>query len=434
MDACAEGLTAEAVLRSAVDYEAVIVFTSTPTVSRDARLMAMLKESRPATMIGVVGPHVTVFPEQTLHSYPFIDFVAFGEFDRTLADVSEGIPFERIKGLAFRRGDRVVRNAPRPLMENLDVLPFVTPVYARDLHIENYYNGFLLHPYISLFGGRGCRWRCTFCLWPQTITDRNYRVRSKENICEEIALAKDLFPAVKEFFFNDDTFTDHPQLLSIGERLGQLGVTWSCNARETLSEEQLRSLKSCGLRCMVLGIESGNEQIRRNVKKGIPLQKAAHFSETAQKLGIRIHATFVLGLPGETRETIEETIRFVRDLDPYSMQVSLAAPYPGTELYEQARNNGWLKGEGVGLGTSGIQDSAISFDHLAAQEIFEGVERVYRSFYLRPKPIARMLWEMLHDRRLFLRRLKEGREFFFFLGKRERDVPANTAMAPGSGH
>ena len=224
---------------------------------------------------------------------------------------------------------------------------------------------------------------------------------------------------MKEFFFDDDTFTDHPQLEEIGRKIGRLGVTWSCNARANVPERTLEMLKDNGLRLLVVGFESGNQQILNNIRKGISLEGARRFSQAAKNAGVLIHGTFILGLPGETRETMEETMRFSREIDPYSMQVSLAAPYPGTVLYEQAKREGWLVGEGGGLVREGIQNSVMAYPWLSKEEIFAAVEVFYRRFYLRPAPILRILKEMLKDRREFSRRIREGREFFSFMAKRK---------------
>ena len=171
-----------------------------------------------------------------------------------------------------------------------------------------------------------------------------------------------------------------------------------------------------------MGFESGNQQILNNIRKGISLEGARRFSQAAKNAGVLIHGTFILGLPGETRETMEETMRFSREIDPYSMQVSLAAPYPGTVLYEQAKSEGWLIGEGGGLVREGIQNSVMAYPWLSKEEIFATVEVFYRRFYLRPAPILRILKEMLKDRREFSRRIREGREFFSFMAKRKAAV------------
>jgi radical SAM superfamily enzyme YgiQ (UPF0313 family) len=238
-----------------------------------------------------------------------------------------------------------------------------------------------------------------------------------------MALAKSLFPEAKEYFFDDDTFTDNaPRAVEIARKIRDLGITWSCNSRANTARETLRSLKECGLRLLTVGFESGNQQILNNIKKGIRIEQAREFVKATKELGILVHGAFIIGLPGETAETIEETIHYALELDLYSIQVSLVAPYPGTEIYAQGVREGWIVREGDGLTKDGIQNAAISYRGLSREEIFETVERFYRRFYLRPKPILRIVKEMLRDRDEFTRRIREGKEFFSFMAKRKEVV------------
>jgi radical SAM superfamily enzyme YgiQ (UPF0313 family) len=362
---------------------------------------------------------VMVRPDETLLMSEALDFVATGEFDYSVPEIASGIPLGRVDGIAFRSNGNILRTPDRLPIQDLDALPFVTNVYARDLRMENYFIGYLQHPYVSLYTGRGCRSRCTFCLWPQTIGGHIYRVRSPDNVYKEIVQARVRFPQVKEFFFDDDTFTeDLKRAEEIARKIGSLGIRWSCNVRANVPEQTLRVLKENGLRMVVAGFESGNQAILNNIKKGIHLKGAREFVKSAKKLGILVHGTFILGLPGEAPETIEETIRFAQEIDPYSIQVSLVAPYPGTELYRQALEEGWLVKTEDLLVQEGIQDASLSYRGLSNSEIFEAVDRFYRRFYLRPKPVLRILKDMLQDRHLFTRRIREGWEFFSFLAKR----------------
>lgn len=423
IDAPPADMDVNEVIRQARGYDLIIMSTSTPTISHDAKVAELLKDHYPGIKIGFVGPHTMVLPEETLKTSAAIDFVTTGEFDYSVTEIAGGVPLDRVDGIAFRSNGGIRRTADRPPVEDLDALPFVTPVYARDLTIDNYYNGYLKHPYVSLYAGRGCRARCIFCLWPQTISGHTYRVRSAENVYEEMVQAKALFPKVKEFFFDDDTFTDNPSRAEeIARKIKHLGVTWSCNSRANTSKKTLEVLKACGLRLLTVGFESGNQQILNNIKKGIRLEQAREFIRATKDLGILVHGAFILGLPGETSGTMEETMRFAREIDPYSIQVSLVAPYPGTEIYSQGLREGWIVREGDKLTNEGIQNAAISYSGLSRDAIFEAVERFYRRFYLRPRPILRILGEMLQDRDEFSRRLREGKEFFSFMAKRKEVV------------
>ncbi|HXW68146.1 MAG TPA: hopanoid biosynthesis associated radical SAM protein HpnJ [Dissulfurispiraceae bacterium] len=411
------------VVQQASGYDLIVINTSTPTLANDITLAELLKEHYSGSIIGFVGPLTVVLPEDTLKRAMAVDFVTTGEFDYAVAEIAQGIPFHRVEGIAYRENGKIKRTENRPPLQNLDSLPFVTDVYARDLVIEKYYNGYLKHPYVSFYTGRGCGARCTYCLWPQTISGHVYRVRSPENVYDEMVNAKRLFPQAKEFFLDDDTFTDNPsRAIEIARKFRKLGITWSCNARANVQKNTLRELKESGLRLLTVGFESGNQQILNNIKKGTRIERIKEFVRATKDLGILVHGAFILGLPGETAETIENTMRFALELDPYSIQVSLVAPYPGTALYAQALREGWLSGEGDPLVRNGIQNSTLSYASISSEELFESVERFYRRFYLRPRPILRILKEMLQDRHEFSRRIREGREFFSFMAKRKEAV------------
>jgi hopanoid biosynthesis associated radical SAM protein HpnJ len=417
-------------LRAASGFHHVIIHTSTPSLNNDCKVAEALKAQQPSTRIGFVGAHAAVLPAETLNASWAIEWVGRKEFDYTCKEVAEGRPLAEIKGLSYKRDGQIIHNPERELISDMDALPWVVDVYKRDLQIENYFIGYLLHPYLSLYTGRGCPAQCIFCLWPQTIAGHNYRVRSADNVAAEMARAKQLFPQVKEFFFDDDTFTANlPRAREIAGKLKPLGLTWSCNSRANVPHETIKTMKDCGLRLLLVGYESGNAEILKRIKKGVTLAQAKQFTNDCRELGVTIHGTFVLGLPIETRETIQETIRFAMELDVFSIQVSLAAPYPGTELYELARQNGWLaKPEQADMvRADGLQESALEYPGLAKEEIFAAVEQFYHRYFLRPKPILRIIKTMLEDKEVCARRLREGYEFFRTMAQRREDLAASKA-------
>jgi hopanoid biosynthesis associated radical SAM protein HpnJ len=423
LDAPADEIGVDATLAIAAEYELVIIHTSTPSFPTDAKFAELLKERAPKVMIGMVGAKVAVEPDSALLATKAIDFVAREEFDYTCKEIAEGVPLADVTGISYCGPDgRVIHNVPREMIEDMDGLPFVAPVYKRDLKIENYFIGYLKHPYVSIYTGRGCRSRCTFCLWPQTVGGHRYRVRSPASVIEEVTWIKENMPEVKEIMFDDDTFTDfRPRAEEIARGLGALGVTWSCNAKANVPYSTLKIMKDNGLRLLLVGYESGDDQILLNIKKGLRTDIARRFSEDCRKLGIIIHGTFILGLPGETQETIEKTIRFAKEINPHTIQVSLAAPYPGTTLYKQAIENGWLQTSRVInlVNEKGVQLAAISYPHLSKEEIYHGVEVFYKRFYFRPSKIWEIVREMLTSWEMMQRRLREGVEFFRFLRAHE---------------
>ncbi len=411
----------EPVIDDAKTRDLVIMHTSTPSFASDVKVAQALKDAKPSLKIGMVGAKVAVQPEESLLKGAPIDFVARNEFDFTIKEVAEGRDLKDIDGISFRNADGViVHNRERAMIENMDTLPFVTDVYKRDLHIEDYFIGYLMHPYISIYTGRGCKSHCTFCLWPQTVGGHRYRTRSPEHVAEEIRAARKMFPQVREFFFDDDTFTDDlPRAEAIARLLGKMGVVWSCNAKANVPRATLKILKENGLRLLLVGYETGNQQILYNIKKGMRIEVARAFTKNCHELGIKIHGTFIMGLPGETKETIQETIRFATDINPHTLQVSLAAPYPGTFLHRQATENGWLDAKNAELiDEHGIQIAPLTYPHLSHSEIFDSVETFYRKFYFRAPKIASIVGEMVRSPTMMKRRLREGVEFFQFLKER----------------
>jgi len=425
IDAPPDRLSFEDIVPEISRRELVVMHTSTPSFRADARTAAKIKEVNPHIRIGLIGAHVAVEPAKSLEAAPAVDFVARNDFDFTIKEVAEDRPFGQIKGLSWRNpAGTIVHNEPREPLADMDQLPWVTPVYKRDLKVENYFSGYLKHPYVSFYTGRGCKSRCTFCLWPQTIAGHRYRVRSVEDVVAEMKWAKAAFPQVREFFFDDDTLTDNlPRVEALAVELGKLGVTWSCNAKANVPRKTLEVMKDNGLRLFLVGYESGNQQILFDIKKGMRVEFARRFTRDCHELGILIHGTFILGLPGETRETIRETLEFAKEINPHTIQVSLAAPYPGTFLYRQAKENGWLYQEESELLTQhGTQIAALNYPHLSHGEIFEAVEDFYRKFYFRPSKIASIVAEMFTSPEIMKRRLSEGVEFFHFLRSRRDAV------------
>jgi hopanoid biosynthesis associated radical SAM protein HpnJ len=373
MDCPPHDIDVKTCLAEANNYDHVIIHTSTPSLKNDSKVAQAIKSQKPATTIGFVGAHAAVLPAETLKAAPAVDWVGRKEFDFTCKEVAEGRPLGEVAGLSYRKDGKIVHNPERDLIHNMDSLPWVVDVYKRDLQVEKYSIGYLKDPYLSLYTGRGCPAQCTFCLWPQTIGGHKYRVRSTENVAAEMAHAKKLFPQVQEFFFDDDTFTANlPRAREIAQQLKPLGMTWSCNSRANVNYDTIKLMKDCGLRLFLVGYESGNQQILDRIKKGINIEEAKRFTKACKDIGVIIHGTFILGLPVETKETIEETIRYAMDLDVFSIQVSLAAPYPGTELYEMARQNGWFakKDKTDIIHDDGIQQSTLEYPGLEQRRDF----------------------------------------------------------------
>jgi hopanoid biosynthesis associated radical SAM protein HpnJ len=431
VDAQALRLSLAQTLFVAKDYDHVVLYTSSPTLPGDAQVAAAVKAQRPDTIVGMVGPHPTVLPERTLKDAPAVDYVCRNEFDYSVKEIAEGAALSDVRGIVYPTGAATYEHTPaRPVDENLDALPWVTRVYKRDLDIEKYNIPWMHWPYASIYTTRGCPAQCTFCLWPQTTSGHRYRKRSVDDVIAEMTWAKDNLRTVREFFFDDDTFSfEKERTREIARRLKPLGITWGGNARGNLDYETLRTMKEGGARNLVVGYESSSQQILNNVKKGIRVEKYVEFTRNAKRAGLMIHGAFILGLPGETEKTIEETIRFACELDLDTIQVSLAAPYPGTQLYDWLVGNGYLNEGGSLVSAEGFQDVMVNYPDLPSGRIFAGVERFYRKFYFRPRYIARQVARMVVDRSERKRLLSEGRQFLRFL--RERRTRGGDSLFAG---
>ena len=423
VDAPARGLTVDDILPMAKEYEFLVLYTSTPSFPNDVKIAEAFKNKNPKLIIGFCGAHVAVNPDHSILASDAIDFVAGNEFDFTIKEIAEGNSLENIDGLVYKKNGVPIHNKPRAIIEDMDSLPWVTKIYKDNLVTTDYYNGYMLHPYMSFYTGRGCKSHCSFCLWPQTISGHKYRTRSVKNITAEIAWARDNFPEIKEFFFDDDTLTDNIEHVeALAKEIGKLGIVWSCNAKANVPYETLKIMKDNGLRLLLVGYESGNQNILVNIKKGIRIDVAKQFTRDCHNLGILIHGTFIVGLPGETSETIEETIKYAKELNPQTIQVSLPAAYPGTLLYKQAIENGWLVADQDLVGNDGVQHSVQSYPHLTSNEIFKAVDDFYKRFYFRPKKMVTLFFEMCSDWEVMKRRSLEGIEFFKFLFGRENAI------------
>jgi hopanoid biosynthesis associated radical SAM protein HpnJ len=438
LDAPSHHVSAEETINIARDYEFLVLFTSTPGFPGDIRLVKKIREVNPKIKLAFVGPHVSVLPERSLKDCPEIDFVVRKEFDFAVCEFAQGKPLEEILGISFLKNGSVVHTPDRPEVQDLDSLPHVTEIYRRDLDVTRYNVPFLLYPYVSLYTTRGCPAQCTFCLWPQTLSGHPWRKRSTDDVAREMAKAKEFWPDVREFFFDDDTFNiQKVRTIELCEKLKPLKLTWSCTSRVTTDYETLKAMKEAGCRLLIVGYESGDPQILKNIKKGATVERARQFTKDCHKLGLVVHGDFILGLPGETHDTIRTTVAFAKELDVETIQVSVAHAYPGTELYDYAVKNGFMVGDNKMVDEGGHQLAHIQYPGLPADDILEAVHRFYDEYYFRPKAVFRILRKAAFNSVDRKRLYKEAKTFLkvramrhkWVKDKREKDDSA-AAVAP----
>jgi hopanoid biosynthesis associated radical SAM protein HpnJ len=423
LDAPPHYISAEQTIKIAKGYEFLVLFTSTPGFPGDIGLAREIKKANPTIKIAFVGPHVSVLPEKSLRDCPSIDFVARKEFDFAVVDYAKGKPLEDITGISFLKDGKVVHNPDAPQIQDLDALPHVTDVYKRDLDVTRYNVPFLLNPYVSLYTTRGCPAQCTFCLWPQTLSGHPWRKRSTDDVAAEMAKVKAYWPEVREFFFDDDTFNiQKARTVELCAKLKPLKLTWSCTSRVTTDFETLKAMKEAGCRLLIVGYESGDQQILKNIKKGATVERARQFTKDCHKLGLVIHGDFIMGLPGETHETINNTIAFAKELDVETIQVSVAHAYPGTELYDYAVQNGFMVKDSKMVDEGGHQLAHIQYPGLPADEILSAVHRFYDEYYFRPKAVFRILKKAAFNSNDRKRLYKEAKTFLKVRSMRNKMV------------
>jgi len=433
IDAPPHGVSIAQVVEAAKDFEFVVLFTSTPGFQVDVRMAEMMKDANPKLKIAFVGPPVTIEPEVVLDSSKAIDFIVRREFDYQVVDYAKGKPVEELPGASFRKNGSFVHNPEGPAIEDLDSLPWVTKTYKRDLDITRYNVPFLQNPFIAFYTSRGCPALCTFCLWPQTHSGHRLRKRSSQDVAAEVRWALDAFPNAKEFFFDDDTFNyQRARTIDLCKALKPLRFTWSCTSRVTTDYETLKAMKEAGCRLLIVGYESGDPQILKNIKKGATIEMAERFTANCKKLGILVHGDFIVGLPGETRESIRRTMDFAKRLDTETIQVSIAHPYPGTEFYEWAGQNDLITIDSM-TDEGGHQLPNIKYPGLDRAEMVDWVERFYGEYYFRPRVIWRVARKAIFNSEERKRLAKEAREYLSLRSKRKKFVAQHrqTAASPG---
>jgi len=406
VDAPAEGRDLKGTLEYARDFKPnlVVLDTSTPSIYNDVKVGGLIKEALPESFTVLVGTHPSALPEETLKLSNKIDAVARGEYDYTILELAESLEdnssLDSVDGLSFREGQDIIHNRDRGLIEDLDKLPFLSRVYQRHLDVKNYYFAAADYPVIQIITARGCPHRCFFCVYPQTFHSRKFRPRSAENVVEEFFYIKDNFPEVKEIGFEDDTFTVSRKRtreicrLLIGNKNK---LKWYANVRSDLDFETMSLMKEARCRLLVVGFESASQEVLDGMHKGLKLEQSIEFMKYAKKLRILVHGCIMVGNPGETRETMEESFSFAKKVGCDSMQFYPLIVYPGTEAYEWAKAHGYLLTEDFSqwLTPTYAHNCVISFPHLTREEMLNFCEDAYKRYHFNFKYLAGKLLQMV---------------------------------------
>jgi len=313
----------------------------------------------------------------------------FGRHEGTYTDI-DGL--KKINGLSFQSNDMVIHNPDRPFIENIDALPWVSRVYQKHLRIGDYFNPNAPYPMVTLITSRGCPFRCSFCVYPQTLTGRKFRFRSVADVVDEMEFVAGAFPEAKSIFFEDDTLTaNKSRCMELAEAIMERGIKipWAANSRIDLDFEALKKIKDAGCRELCVGFESGNKKALAAMNKGIKIEQMFRFMEDARKAGILIHGCFIFGFPGETMDDIKQTMDLAIRLNPDTVQFYPVMVYPGTEAFEEYRQKGWLtqKNYSDWLTPDGLHNCVVRNEILSSKDLVHLCDLARRRFYLRPKYI-----------------------------------------------
>ena len=428
VDAPAEGYDIEYVLSRAKKFnpKMLVSDTSTPSIFNDVEIAARLKANLPEAFVILVGTHVSALAEETLKIDTRVDAIARYEYDYTLREIAlalrDGRDIKEIEGISYRKGNIIIHNTERAFIEDLDKIPFVSRSYKKYLNISNYFNPNALYPMVTITTSRGCPFRCTFCVYPQTLMGRRFRLRSIENVVSEMEYIVKNFPQAKAIFFEDDTLTVNKQrCIQLSEAIIEKGIkiSWTANARVGLDIEAMKKMRAAGCRCLCVGFESGSQVILDNMKKAIRLEEMFKFVRNAKKAGFLIHGCFMAGLPGETKDTLKETLELAKRLKPDTVQFYPVMVYPGTEAYDWYKDRKLIATDDFSkwLTPKGLHNTVIRTEELSSEEIVRFCDGARRAFYLRPTYLLYKAKQSLTDPHEMRRNLKSGRTFIRYLFK-----------------
>jgi len=379
----------------------LVMECSTPSIRYDLQSASAVKAALPDIKIALVGSHVTYFHKELLAENPAVDAVCRGEFEVTLRElaraIAEGRDWSTIEGLSYRSEGQPAANVDRPLIADLDALPFPARHIVRG---EGYRAGIFsgAQP-TAIVSSRGCPFQCTYCLWPATLYGHRFRARSAENVVDEIGEVVHKY-GIDEIYFDDDTFTmDRQRVLDICRliRERKLQVSWIVQARvDTVDREMLQAMRDAGCHYTLFGVESGSPEMLQVMKKRIDLNQVREAFQMCRELGIKTQAFFLFGIPGETQQTIRQTIEFSKSLPASTAQFAVVVPHPGSVLYAQVVEHGWLVYKDWEDFAS--CEALIETPQLSRAEVQQARVRAYREFYFRPAYILQEAARIRHPR------------------------------------
>ncbi len=396
-----------------------------PTLENDM-YGCFLAKARGAKTIAF-GTHVTPIPRETMRAYPALDMILLGEPDLTIRDLLDlledkvdqrpdniklifekhdptyvpafsedgGVDMYGVKGLVWRKGDEVIVNMTRPFIKDLNDMPL--PMHEL-LPWESYRMPLIKGPFTFIVTSRGCTAGCTYCI-KHVSYQYTVRLRTPENIMEELWKLKKM--GLNNIHMYADLFTvNRDQVIGLCKLMIEqnINLRWTCNSRvDYVDEEMLQLMGQAGCWLISWGIESGNEQILKHARKGADPKKAKRALTWAHQAGIKNWGYFIIGLPGETEETIQETIAFAKDLPLDIALFHIAAPYPGTPFFFEVVENNWFRPGTRWEEVDMDKGTVLDYENLSAERLMYWQKRAFREWAFRPGPMLTYLKMLFSD-------------------------------------
>ena len=430
LDAPAKCLSKDETLKQIRDFnpELIVIDTSTPSINNDLDFTKRIKEALPNVKICLVGTHVSAtVPEILPKCADYVDFIARHEYDYTLPEVAEAIEGKRalsdVLGISYVENGELKENPNRPYIDNLDELPFVSEVYKKYLDYKDYFYAHVSYPTVSIFSSRGCPSKCFYCMYSQVMFGKAYRKRSAKNLFDEVVYITKNFPDVKEILIDDDNFSVDQKNVQEFCRLmidNKIKIKWIVECRVNLQYETMVLMKKAGCKLVVVGYESGSQKVLDGMHKGITLEQSRRFDAAARKAKMRVHGCFMVGNPGETKETMMETLNFAKSLKMDTAQFFPLIVYPGTEAWTWAKENNYIKANSYDewLTPDGLHNCVLSTPEVTSQELVDFCNYARKKFYLRPSYMFMKAGECLTSKEDIVKTAKAFRTFAKYLFKR----------------
>lgn len=410
------------------DPDFIVIDTSTASINNDLTYTKTIKEALPNVKTCLVGTHVSATVKEILPKCTnYVDFIARHEYDYTLPEIAQVIEGKMsladVKGISYCENGELKETPNREYIRNLDELPFVSEVYKKYLDYKDYFYAHVNFPTISIFSSRGCPSKCFYCMYSQVMFGKGYRKRSAKNLFDEMVYITKNFPEVTEILIDDDNFAvDQENVKEFCKLMieKRINLKWVVQCRVTLQYETMVLMRKAGCRLVVVGYESGSQKVLDGMHKGITLDMSRKFNAAAKKAKMRVHGCFMVGNPGETKETMQETLDFAKSLTMDTVQFFPLMLYPGTEAYEWAKKNNYIKANSYDewIKPDGMHNCVLSTPEVSSQELVEFCNYARRKFYLRPSYILMKAGQCLTNWGDFKRTLKAFGTFRKYLFKK----------------